>query len=546
MTLVSRLFGRLFKLPPAETYNVGLDKDLAVPMPDGVTLLADHYYPRGVGERPTVLVRSPYGRAGFFGLLMGRMIAERGFHVLVQSCRGTFGSGGTLNPFHNERADGLATVEWVKQQTWFNGELATAGPSYLGFVQWAIASEIGDDLKAMVTWITGSEFRSLTYPGDALYLESALGWTDLVHWQEKGRFGIFSEIFRSDKKLQAAYKHLPLNTADRVATDTTIPHWQDWLVHDQPGDEWWADMDYTADVANVTAPDHMGSGWYDILLPHTLRDYQTLKDAGRNPYLTLGPWAHTDMSGLGTMVTETVHWFRAHFLNEREHLREQPVRIYVMGANEWRDLPAWPPDNTIEQRWHLQPDGKLATESPPQSEPDHYRYDPADPTPNIGGAGMGKVTGAKDNRELEARSDVLTYTSAILTQDVEAIGAVTAELYVKSSLEHTDFFARVCDVDPSGKSTNICDGLVRLYPQKVAAEADGSLRLQIELWPTAYRFKAGHRIRLQVSSGAFPRWARNPGSGEPLATATTLIAADQTIYHDPDHPSALILPIVNQ
>ncbi len=544
MTLVSRLFGKLFKLPPAETYNVGLDKDLAVPLPDGVTLLADHYYPRGVGERPTVLVRSPYGRAGFFGLLMGRLIAERGFHVLVQSCRGTFGSGGALDPFRHERADGLATVAWLKQQTWFNGDLATAGPSYLGYVQWAIASEVGDDLKAMVTWITGSEFRSLTYPGDALYLESALGWTDQVFHQEKGRFGLLSLMMRSGKKLNQAYHHLPLNTADTVATGTTISHWQDWLAHDQPGDEWWADMDFTADVAHVTAPDHMGSGWYDILLPHTLRDYQTLKAAGRNPYLTLGPWAHTDMSGLGAMVTETVKWFRAQLLDEREHLREQPVRIYVMGADEWRDLPAWPPDS-ISQRWHLQPDGILATDSPPQSEPDHYRYDPADPTPNIGGAGMGKVTGPKDNRELEARSDVLTYTSAILTHAVEAIGSVTAELYVKSSREHTDFFARVCDVDPSGKSTNICDGLVRLYPQKVAAEADGGLRLQIALWPTAYRFKAGHRIRLQVSSGAFPRWARNPGSGEPLATATTLVAADQTLYHDPDHPSALILPIVN-
>jgi putative CocE/NonD family hydrolase len=161
----------------------------------------------------------------------------------------------------------------------------------------------------------------------------------------------------------------------------------------------------------------------------------------------------------------------------------------------------------------------------------------------VGGAAMSANAGPKDQRALEARPDILVYTSAVLDHDLEVIGPVRAELFVKSSLEHTDFFARVCDVDPSGRSINISDALVRLVPGRPGRESDGTLRASVDLWPTAYRFKRGHRIRAQVSSGAHPRWARNPGSGEPLATAKTLCAADQAVFHDPAHPSAVILPV---
>jgi putative CocE/NonD family hydrolase len=218
MSITSRLIGRAFRLPPAETHDVGVEKDLKVMMPDGVTLLADHYYPRGLGERPTILVRSTYGRAGFIGVQYGRPFAERGFHVLIQSCRGTFGSGGELDPFHQERADGLATIEWLRTQDWFNGELATMGGSYLGFVQWAIARDAGPTLKAMMTWVTSAEFRSVTYPGDALWLESSLGWTNGVQQQEESLLGVMAGLFGSTRKLEAAYRHLPLAEADQVAT----------------------------------------------------------------------------------------------------------------------------------------------------------------------------------------------------------------------------------------------------------------------------------------------------------------------------------------
>ncbi|MCP4594133.1 MAG: CocE/NonD family hydrolase, partial [bacterium] len=188
---------------------------------------------------------------------------------------------------------------------------------------------------------------------------------------------------------------------------------------------------------------------------------------------------------------------------------------------------------------------RLATESPPaESSPDHYVYDPADPTPATGGPFLGRRgAGPQDNRALEARPDVLCYTTPPLQHDVDVIGPVRTELYVRSSLAHTDFFARLCDVEPDGRSINVCDGLFRVEPGKGEPQPDGSLRIEIDMWATAYRFRTGHRLRLQVSSGAHPRWSRNLGTGEPLATGTLLAVAEQAIYHDADHPSALVLPL---
>jgi putative CocE/NonD family hydrolase len=541
MSISSRLIGRLFGLPSAETHDIVMERDVGVTMPDGVVLLADHYYPRK-GRPPTILIRSPYGRRNIFGLMFGRPFAERGFQVFIQSCRGTFGSGGTLEPFHQERGDGLATVGWMKAQDWFNGELVTFGASYLGFTQWAIASEVGPILKAMSTWVTSAEFRSVTYPGESLWFESSLGWTSQVTTQEGSALGVLRGLLAGDRRLRPAFHHLPLIEVDEMVLGRPVGFWRDWLEHNEPGDEWWTPCDFSGTVSQVTVPDHMGGGWYDLFLRQTIRDYLALVRAGRQPYLTIGPWAHTDLQYMGVSLKEALAWFRAHLLGDRSGLRVMPVRVFVMGANEWRDLPEWPPANSRSQRWHLHPAGVLGPETPPESEPDRYRYDPADPTPGVGGAAMSNA-GPRDQRALESRPDVLVYTSAVLDRDLEVIGPVQGDLFVRSSLEYTDFFARLCDVDPSGKSINICDALVRLGPGRPLRQSDGTLRVAIDLWPTAYRFKRGHRIRLQVSSGAHPRWARNPGSGEPLARATTLHAADQTVLHDPAHPSAIVLPV---
>jgi uncharacterized protein len=541
MTIASRFFERAMKLPPATNRDVQVERDLRIPMPDGVNLLADRYLPRGDGQPPLVLVRSPYGRRGLWGVIFGRVLAERGFQALVQSCRGTFGSGGTFDPFGpDEHDDGLATVAWLREQPWYPGAFATTGPSYLGMVQWAIAADAGPDLKAICPQVTASDFRAPIYAGGAFSLDTALNWVHQVAGQER-RFA-FARQSGAERKLRPLFSHLPLRDLDRLATGEQVAYYQEWLAHNEPEDDYWKGRRFTDTLDRVTAPVSMIGGWHDFFLPHQLRDYAALHQAGQQPYLTIGPWRHADQQAAATWVRESVAWLRAQLLGDRSGLRADPVRIFVTGVEEWRGLPAWPPE-TEPQRWHLQPGGVLDTGTSVVSEPDRYVYDPADPTPSLGGPFGLQGKARVDNRVLEARPDVLTYTSGPLPSDLEVFGEVTADLCVRSSREHTDFFARLCEVDPAGASVNICDALLRLEPGRPAPEPDGTVRVRFALWPAAHRFRRGNRLRLQVSSGAHPRYARNTGSGEPLATATTLLRADQQVYHDPDHPSAVILPV---
>jgi putative CocE/NonD family hydrolase len=544
MSIMSRLAARLYKLPPTETYDIAVDKNLEVPMPDGTVLLADHYYPHDLGPRPTVLIRSVYNNRSK-ARWANALFAERGFHVLVVSGRGVEGSGGEMTPFRQERDDGVAVLTWLKEQEWFNGEVGASGASYLGYTQWAIAHDAGSMLKAMSTQFIGSNFRDLVYPGDAFALELFLWWIALVHAQDKALFGYFATVIMGNRRRRKAAWHLPIVELDQMVTGEQYQFWRDWLEHSQPDDPWWEPGDHSGTVADVTAVNHLVGGWYDFFLPYMLRDYSALQKAGRQPYLTVGPWTHFDGAGSFAGMREGLVWLRAHLLGGRRGLRQAPVRIFVVSADEWRDLPAWPPADMKPQYWYLQPNGGLAVNLSSPSEADHYRYDPSDPTPSVGGAAraLGQGRASVDNRALEARPDVLTYTSASLERDVEVIGPVSAELFVRSSLEHTDFFVRLCDVHPDGKSMNVCDGLLRLFPGRPAADSDGCRRVCIDLWPTAYYFKHGHRIRVQVSSGAFPHFARNLGTGEPLATGTAMRVAEQQIYHDPAHPSAIILPV---
>jgi putative CocE/NonD family hydrolase len=546
MSITSRLVNQWMHLPPAQTQYIVVTRDIPIPMPDGVILLADHYASRNAIRQPTILFRSPYGRRGFFGAFSANTYAERGFQVLVQSCRGTAGSGGEFRYVRNERDDGLATIEWIKRQDWFSGELVMVGASYLGFVQWAIAADAGPELKAIVPQITTSDCSHFRYQGGSFSLENSLGWSTMMATNASSGLGMnmLLGMWGRSRRLEKAYKHLPLSEADSIIIGQPTPLFQNVLLHG-PDDDYWKPVDFSARVGEVTIPIYLMGGWYDLFLDWQLKDYLALRAAGRHPFLLVGPWVHGDISSGSIMTRETLNWLRAHLNGDPSNLREAPVRLFVMGVNRWRNFPDWPPPAQTE-RWYLQPGAMLAPTLPPTSDPDRYRYDPADPTPAVGGNSLGsrKHMGAKDNRQLEARADVLVYTSAVLEHDMEVIGPVTAELYVRSSLQHTDFFARLCVVEPSGKSINLCDGIVRLTPGCGVPQPDGSLCIQIDIWPTAYHFRQGQRIRMQVSSGAHPRFIRNLGTGEPLATATKLQVAEQAIYHDPEHPSAILLPVI--
>jgi uncharacterized protein len=544
MTLTSRFFERALKLPPAQTRDLAVQRDLRVPMTDGVTLLADRYVAAAeVSERlPLVLVRCPYGRRGPFGMMAGRLFAERGFQSVVQSCRGTFGSGGELDPLGViEAADGLATVQWLRDQPWYPGSFGTWGPSYLGITQWALATLGLPDHKAMALQVSSTCPRELIQPNGSFSLETMLEWIDQVAHQER-RGAMVRQTLRARKLGQLA-AHLPLRDLDRLATGSTLPYWQAWLTDDA---EFWERHQFAAGPGRLTATIAMTAGWYDIFLPAQLRDFARLREAGHQPRLTIGPWRHADNEAAAAWVRDGLEFLRTQLdgsAGPDSGGAAPGVRIFVTGAEEWRELPDWPPSAT-PQTWYLQPRSGLAPVLPAISEPDEYIYNPADPTPGLAGP-VGNTGRARvDNRMLEARPDVLTYTSAPLAADTEVMGVPAVTLQVSSSREHTDFFARLCEVNPAGQSLNICDALLRLSPGQPAAAADGTRLAQFELWPVAHRFAAGNRLRLQVSSGAHPRYARNPGTDDPLAAATLLVTQRQRVYHDPAHPSALTLPVL--
>jgi len=540
MSIYSRMIAKLLNFPPAETHDINVEKDLKITMPDGAVLLANRYYPHRLGKRPTILICSVYNtRTSLSNEAISISTAEQGFNVVVVNSRGAYGSTGEYEPFLSERKDAPYIIEWLKKQEWFNGELCSEGASYLGYSQWPIARYAGSILKSMSTQATGSSFHDMIYPGDALMLEVFLFWMT-VDSERNSRLATFKVLTGGKQRARQAL-HLPLQELDIVLFGHINTFWREWLTHYLPEDNYWNQYNSNDAVSVTKAPNHVVTGWHDFFLPSAINDYNTMQNDGKTPYLTIGPWTHPKAAQFGGR--EGIIWLKAHMLNKRDGLRESPVRIYIMGAaNEWREYPIWPPNDMQLHPWYLQPNNGFSTELPTVSEPDSYTYDPADPTPSIGGASTGKPV--EDNRALESRSDVITYTSDTLKSNLELIGPVSAELFIKSSLKDTDFFVKICDVDSSGKSLNVCDGIQRLFPKNPSPQYDDIIKVIVNFWPTAYSFEKGHQIRIQVSSGAFPRFARNLGTDEPLTTATKMRIADQLIFHDPDHPSALILPMM--
>ena len=307
-------------------------------------------------------------------------------------------------------------------------------------------------------------------------------------------------------------------------------------------DPYWAARSHTGDVGAVEASVLLIAGWHDLFAPWQLDDYVALREAGRDARLLVGPWTHTSRELWAVSTRESIRFLRARLLGDERLLRGPRVRVHVGGSDEWRDLREWPPPRATEQRLHLHAGGGLEAAEPAASDPDAYRYDPANPTPAVGGPVLLARKPVVDNRELERRADVLVYTSAPLERGLEAIGPAHAEVFVRSTLEHFDVFVRVCDVDRLGVSRNVSDALERVTPA-AERDVDGVVRVSFPLWPMAHRFRRGHRIRVQVSSGAHPRYARNTGTGEPLVSATTLVAAGQEVFHDPARPSAVTLTV---
>ena len=546
MSVATEILARSMRLPRAQTVDVVREADLAAVMDDGAVLLADRWVARAtrMDPQPTVLVRSPYGRAQLIGTIYGRLLAERGLQVVIQSVRGTFGSEGTFSPF-DERADGLATLRWLGAQTWHSGPIGMIGPSYLGLVQWAVAPDATADLAGLSIQFSASEFHGQTYAGGSLSLETSASWLAIVAEQER-RFAPIA-IARTLRRLPSVLLELPLSDLDELATGSQVAWFREAVAHSRRDDPYWESRDFAAGVGSVTAGVQLIGGWYDIFLPWMLEDFRALQRAGRAVKLIIGPWTHTAPGGTAAGIREGLAWLRARLLGDDRLVRRGAVYVFVTGEHTgggWRELATWPPPAATERRLWLGAGGRLEPDSPTDTSVtgDGYRYDPVDPTPSLGGAVLLGREPVLDNRPLEARPDVLTYTTSPLPSTLEAIGPASVELYVRSSSPYFDVFARVCDVDAQGASWNVCDALMRITPDRVEQAADGTWRVAFGLWPLGHRFASGHRIRLQVSSGAHPRYARNPGNGEDAMTATTLRHVDIEVLHDRAHPSHLVLP----
>jgi putative CocE/NonD family hydrolase len=568
-TTVSWMLSRAWSLPPQRN-QVAVDRDLKVPMSDGTILLADHYIPVPVASAPTVLVRCPYGRSFPFSLGSAQIIAEHGYHVLLQSCRGTFGSGGEFEPMRNEIADGRDTMAWLREQDWFTGRLGTFGASYLGFVQWALAMDPPPELAAAVVQVGPHDFSRSAYRHGVFDLYNFLTWADLIAHQEDG--GLLQGAVRNaraPRRLRPALATLPVRTGARNMLGTGSPWFESWLEHPELTDEFWTPLQCGAAVERTAVPTLVIGGWHDLFLEQTLEQYRTLAARGVPTRLLVGPWAHLDAAISGIALSESLAWLDRYLGPGTRHVAgasappERSVRIWVGGeqetrkaskiprpqgrAGQWREIAGWPPPGAGEQRWYLGPDGTLSPREPaaePGAAPARFRYDPADPTPSVGGAIMARDAGARDNRPVEERSDVLVFSSEPLDQPVEIIGEVTAEVSVTRDNPYADLFVRLCDVSPRGRSVNVCDGIVRLTDRDPLAGP-----VKVSLIGAAHRFGSGHRLRLQVSGGAYPRFARNPGNGEVDPPAANLVPTQYAIglgAQEAGNASVLTLPVAHE
>ncbi|MDQ3767983.1 MAG: CocE/NonD family hydrolase, partial [Actinomycetota bacterium] len=339
MSLASATVARRLGLVRAQTRAIAVQRDLEAVMDDGAVLLTDRYAPRGAPPGPTVLVRSPYGRSGVVGLLLGRLLAERGLQVVIQSTRGTFGSGGELNPF-DERADGLATLGWLAAQPWHRGSIGLFGPSYMGLAQWAVAREAGDAVGALAASITASQVHGQAYGGGSISLDTAVSWMVIVAAQQR-RLGTVHMV-RGLRRLPGRCDLLPLGDLPAAATGQDLPAFADWLAHTTADDPYWVARDHSAGVGEVTAPVQLVGGWHDIFLPWMLDDFAALQAAGRRAQLVVGPWTHISPGGFAASLREGLAWLRAHLLDDPRMLSDAPVRVHVGGecGGRWRALPA--------------------------------------------------------------------------------------------------------------------------------------------------------------------------------------------------------------
>ncbi|MEA2586017.1 MAG: uncharacterized protein QOF33_4102 [Thermomicrobiales bacterium] len=556
--------------------NVRFLNDLPVPMRDGVRLSSDVYLPaEESGPWPVLLARTPYDN----NLLMelGLFWAQQGYVYVAQDVRGRYDSEGDFVPWDHETDDGYDTIEWIGQQAWCDGNVGMTGSSYVGQVQWQAAIAGHPLLKTIVPRVMGNNlWDSPHYQGGAF----GLGVNAIWGWRTMSR--TMQRIDRFD--WPAILRTLPLRAMDE-RSGKRHPAFSTWLDH-HDYDDYWRATAVDEHFDRYTIPVLQVCGWYDLYAGGMMANFAGLRQhAGNelsrdNQRIVMGPWTHPQagssppgttnagdrdfgvVSLLDTRVIELA-WFDRWLKGiDNGADQEPPVKLFVMGTNVWRDEQEWPLARTVWTPYYLHSggrantlhgDGTLSATAPGEEPADSYVYYPEHPVPTMGGCNCCNPEvvpwGVFDQRPIEVRDDVLVYTTPPLASDVEVTGPVIAHLFAATDGPDTDFTAKLIDVFPDGTAWNLCDGIVRGRYRNGRGPAElltpGEVyEFVIDCWVTSNVFKAGHAIRLEVSSSNFPRFDRNLNTGAPIGDDASPRSARQRILHDAAHPSHVVLPII--
>lgn len=555
----------------SENFGVRMFNDVKVPMRDGVRLSADLYLPDAPGPFPTVLLRTPYDNNGVASIEKGRRLANNGYATVIQDCRGRFDSEGTYYPFVDDGQDGFDTQEWIGRQPWSTGRIGMAGASYGGWVQLSSAPYRSEFLTCLAPRVMAADlFRGLVYRGGAFQLNVMMTWG----MRTSGRTAQSIEF----DNWREAFRILPLEACD-TANGRDLPFWKDWLAHPTE-DEYWSRTNVAAHWSDFAAPALNLGGWFDLYADNVIANYNGIHQHGRTARarqskLVVGPWAHAlsasprtgdvDFGAPSQIDLESLErrWFD-YWLKGIDNgiVDEPPIRLFIMGANTWRDEHEWPLARTDWQRWYfhsggkantLLGDGTLSPSEPGDEAADQFVYHPENPVQTVGGNNCCSPHivpwGPYDQRDVEMRGDVLCYTSAPLERDLEVTGPIKVILYAATDCPDTDWTGKLVDVRPSGYAMNLCDGILRARYRESAAtptllDPGKVYRYEIDLMVTGNVFLKGHRIRVEISSSNFPRYDRNLNTGLPIGTSYEVRVAHQTVLHTPAYPSHIVLPMI--
>lgn len=575
------------------TVRLTVDLDVQVQMRDGTALATDIWRPAEPEPASVLLARTPYGKddQGTLGnpkLPNVITMAEAGYVVVVQDVRGTGGSEGELVPHLHDADDGVDTLAWLLAQPWCDGRVGTWGGSYMGFVEWQTAARRPDGLAAMATTMSSADLYAAPWysPGGALSLETTFNWAARAAvgglrrklGSGEGDPSDVAKLMELMVDQSALLAHMPLT--DRPVLRRHMPWLADVLDHPARDSYWRA---HSSIEGAPSLPVLHVSGWYDVFIDQTVRTYRTMRERTDDPEahdgqrLVIGPWGHPDGADQGTFpdrafglagnigaadITGEHLRFFDQWLRGREADPVSRVRIFVMGADEWRDAPDWPLPGTRHTDHFLTSggsantasgDGVLTTSAPDADHHDTFTADPHDPVPSVGGTslGIGNPCGPADQRDVESRPDVLCYTSPELTEPIEVIGHVSMSVVVSTFAPDADITGKLVDVHPDGTAILLCEGMLRCryresLQEPVLMEPGETYEVEVDLGVTANAFLPGHRIRLEVAGSNFPRYDRNTHTGGDVATDSLddAVVATTTVHHGQRHPSRLVLPVV--